>query len=213
MINIHSHSLCENSIYNILLSKDLTSNHYGKVSAGYHPWYLEQTNKNDRLNKYDRVSKMSNLIFIGETGLDKKCSTPFTLQEEVFIEHIQLAIDLKKPLIIHCVRAYQEILHILKMQNFNSPIIFHDYNGSPQLTKKIIKQGHIYFSFGKNLFDPLSQARKSLISIPHRRIFLETDAHDYSIQNVYSKMSELKNITLLELTSIINQNFCTLLKL
>lgn len=134
-----------------------------------------------------------NVIAIGECGLDKVCSTDFALQQEVFIEQIRLANEIRKPLILHCVRAYEELLHLLDGRLVKVPIIFHGFaKQSLPLAKKIISRGY-YLSFGKTLQS--ANMRNMLQLLPIEQIFLETDDDQLSIEAVYNLAATAFSIT------------------
>ena len=73
-------------------------------------------------------SKTDSVLAIGECGLDKACDTNFKLQQQVFTTQVNWANEIKKPLIIHCVRAYGEVLSLLQKNNNKVPVIFHGFN-------------------------------------------------------------------------------------
>ena len=58
--------------------------------------------------------KDASCLALGECGLDKKVQTPLDLQQEVFERQLTLAEKYKKPVIIHCVAAFQELIAIKK---------------------------------------------------------------------------------------------------
>ncbi|KAL8460331.1 hypothetical protein ACS0TY_031249 [Phlomoides rotata] len=119
---------------------------------------------------------------VGEIGLDKGSKgkqIDFTDQVEVFRQQLQLAKELKKPASIHCVRAFGDLLEILKsMGPFPAGLVLHSYLGSAEMVPELSKLG-AYFSFSGFLMSMKeSKAKKMLKSIPRERILLETDAPD-----------------------------------
>lgn len=95
----------------------------------------------------------------------------------------------QKPLIIHCVRAYEEVLAIKKewgTQGDVIPWIFHGFNKKPAVAQMLLRAG-AYLSFGAALLVPGSPAAQSLAICPPGRYFLETDdRNDVSIAAVYA---------------------------
>lgn len=81
---------------------------------------------------------------IGEVGLDKVTSTPFDLQMNILQKQLELAKKYDKPVIIHCVKAYSDLIKI-KKRDFKMQVwIFHGFNTSWQVAEQLL-QMHCYF--------------------------------------------------------------------
>jgi TatD DNase family protein len=185
-INIHTHHTkpVEGiiSIGNLYKDFDAIEPH-SFYSVGLHPWYITQETWQDQFAVVKEKSNLKNVVAVGEAGLDKVCTTVFSLQQTVFAAHIQLANEIQKPLIIHCVRAHAEVIALLKQAEVKVPVIFHGFNKSKELAQQLIALGY-YLSFGKGLE---KQAVQELLStLPAGRIFLETDNSSASIDEIYS---------------------------
>ncbi|MBN2634856.1 MAG: TatD family hydrolase, partial [Prolixibacteraceae bacterium] len=100
----------------------------------------------------------------------------------------------KRPVIIHCVRAYNEILELHIKLKPETPWILHGYTGGPILTKQLAKRG-FNFSFGKSLFNPKSKSIESFRWLPLDRIFLETDEFEGNVEEVYKQAAQLKEVS------------------
>jgi TatD DNase family protein len=72
--------------------------------------------------------KDENCFALGECGLDKITASDFELQKVVFKKQIQLSEKHQKPLIIHCVKAHQELIEIKKELKPKQVWIFHGFN-------------------------------------------------------------------------------------
>lgn len=199
-INIHSHKTkpSAGTITNCLNSFNQlpTSGFY---SIGMHPWYIKAEEAENQFTELAQVATQNNVLAIGECGLDKVCKTDFELQQKYFIKQIQLANTLNKPLIIHCVKAYNEVTNLLQQQNLQVPVIFHGFNKNEVLAKELVNNGY-YLSFGKHLLNPSVSNTFKNISI--EKIFLETDDSDISIEELYRIAALQKNI---EVETLINQ--------
>lgn len=173
-------------------------------SLGVHPWFIQQQNWQAGLQT---MVNHHNLLAIGECGLDKAIKTPLELQMQVFAQQIQLAAQWRKPLIIHCVRAFNQLIE-LKQANPNVKAwIIHGYNGNLQIAQQLIKHG-FYLSFGRALLTENSNAQQTLSILPLERLFLETDAaNDISIGAIYSAAAKIVGINVLTLTQQILANF------
>lgn len=151
-------------------------------SAGLHPWYINAEHWQEDFALLSTTVKAKNMLAIGECGLDKVCATDFDLQVKVFVQHIHLANEINKPLILHCVRAHDDILLLLKKEQNKVPVIFHGFNRNEAIAKKIIEAG-CYLSFGKALLK--KEMQELLSKIPVDRFFLETDDAEISIRDIY----------------------------
>jgi len=146
------------------------------------------------------------VLAVGEAGLDKSIDTPLSVQKQAFEQQVEIAENVNKPLIIHCVRAYSEILYYRKNSNQNIPWIFHWFNSSVQTANDLIGK-NCYLSFGHMLFNENSKAFKSFLSVPPENIFFETDDAGYSIVEIYNQASLLKKMPVEELKKRICTNF------
>lgn len=163
----------------------------GQYSIGIHPWYIHTSHWENQLELLREASQNPHVLAIGECGLDKACDTLFSLQAKVFAAQVDWANEIGKPLIIHCVRAWEEVLQVLLAQGNKVPVVFHGFNKSLPLAQKIIGQGY-YLSFGKSLEQP--GKRKILSGLPADKIFLETDDSAISIRLVYEWAADALSI-------------------
>lgn len=148
---------------------------------GVHPWFIAERTPGwlDTLREHF-VSTPS--AAVGEIGLDKGSMAKhidFADQVDVFRQQLELAKELKRPASVHCVRAFGELLNIMKSVGpFPDGVILHSYMGSAEMVSELAMLG-AYFSFSGFLMDMKSQkAKKMLKSVPQDRILLETDAPD-----------------------------------
>lgn len=208
-LNIHGHKVA--SLKDELVIQNVFPGGNTKLetglfySIGLHPWYIEQETINARLDEIRETVQKPEVIAVGETGLDKIAKTSFDLQIEVFDRHIQISEELEKPLIIHCVRAFNELIQLKKKYKPKLPWILHGFNSKPEVAEMLIHQ-NIFLSFGKALIYPLSNAAQVLAKIQDHQFFLETDDSDYTIKEIYHAAAEIKKIDIDKMKSIILQN-------
>lgn len=174
-------------------------------SIGIHPWYIEKSRLEADLEIIDTKLKNKNCLALGECGLDKRIEIPFDLQIEVFEKQVLLAIKYNKPLILHCVGSFQEIIEIKKKLKIEVPIIIHGFYKNIQIAKQLL-DNNFYLSFGKYLIQN-PEFEKVFEEIPNDRFFLETDSSDYTIEEVYNLASKYKKIEIEKLKKIIQSNF------
>ena len=178
----------------------------GYHSAGLHPWFLSRDNFEHDFNKLTQLIENQSVIFLGECGLDRLKGEDVAFQTQVFEAQIRLAESFSKPVVIHCVKAFNETIAIKKRLKPRVPLIIHGFNQNKILLNDLIKNG-FYISIGTPIFKKESNAAQVLHIIPQERLFFETDDIDLSIKAVYEKAAEVMNIDLKDLKKIISDNF------
>ena len=206
-LNTHTHHLSHQfdvlELYNQFPNElNLNAKIY---SIGIHPAYINSTTIDEETHLINHHILDKNCLAIGEIGLDKLCETDFNLQIEVFEKQIKIAEENQLPIIIHSVRAYQEILHIRKKMNLTVPFIFHGFNKNEQLLQQIIAQ-NCFASFGKNL---LYNKNLQIIfaNLSAKYFFLENDSSEIPIQEIYAFAAELRKISIEELQQQMAENW------
>ena len=206
--NIHTHHSAQDTDYTVAVSSlysDFALASSGRLcSLGLHPWYLE--NHVQLLQELKKYAGLANVLAIGECGLDKLCHTNWNLQLAVFREQIVLADTLCKPLIIHCVRASDELIKIVDEQRPTVPVIVHGFNNKGGIAEKLINNG-MYLSFGAAILNHDSPAAHGLRNIPAEKFFLETDNADVAIGDIYRAAAALRNVTEEEVILQVQHNF------
>jgi len=209
-IDIHTHTFYEAEDTTILLNVFPGDTENLKKpalkSVGLHPWHIEQDTWETNLKLLENLIGSDDMIAIGEAGLDKTIKINYTLQNEIFKRHIAIAEKSRKPLIIHCVRSYSEMLACRKRSDQSVPWIFHWFNANSQIANELIRK-NCYLSFGHMLFNEQSMAFRTFKDIPEENLFFETDDAGYSIQQIYEKAALLRNMSIDKVKMRINDNF------
>ncbi|SEJ10007.1 TatD DNase family protein [Dyadobacter koreensis] len=204
-IHTHPHSVSEDVLFIENLYKNFDHEIMGrKVSMGLHPWYLNADYLDEQIINLAENAEKSEVLAIGECGLDKLSSTDWDLQLKAFQLQIKLARNLNKPLIIHCVRAFSEVLAQLK--TVNVPVIFHGINNKLSLIQPVIDAGY-YLSFGKSLLGGNAAILNTFKITPLEQIFLETDDADIDIREIYKSAAVVKEISEKEIVLQLEKNF------
>lgn len=180
------------------------------TSYGLHPWYLTEGGLEDSLEVLRACLFQNQVVALGEAGLDKVCPTPWALQTKAWETQIQLAEEFQKPILIHCVRAFDEILFSLKNNRISVPVIFHGFNRNARIAEKIIHDGH-YLSFGHHLLHP--NLHPVFKSIPLQNIFLETDDSRTDIKKIYETAAAIHSLPLVNFASQIHLNIENIFKI
>jgi len=187
------------------VSEELVSE---RASFGIHPWDSEVILFSE---VKDEINRFKHLFAIGECGLDKNISVPFKIQKQGFVNQIELCEAIQKPLIIHCVGMFNEIMDLKRSIKPSQTWIIHGFAGHPQLASQLIKENFI-LSFGKSIFKMGSKVVDSFKMLPAGSFFLETDESQKTIQEVYAQASILRNEEINSLKSLLYNQFRTLFK-
>lgn len=173
-------------------------------SIGIHPWDADLQMWS---SEFENIIQHKNCLAIGECGLDKVIDVDLELQKKIFISQLDLAVKYQKPVIIHCVKAFDELIEICKPYQTKIAMIIHGFNKSHQLTKQLIDQG-FYLSLNPSIFkrDDFDFTQLSI-----EKLFLETDDNaSILIEDVYQKAASCFHLKLDELKEKIYINFTTL---
>ncbi|WP_435261704.1 TatD family hydrolase [Tenacibaculum sp. nBUS_03] len=206
-IDIHTHSPQQFpktlSIINTYPNNSTPEN--SPFSVGIHPWHISKGNLELDFKNVEKKIKVKNCLAIGECGLDKLSSTSYDLQISVFKKHVLLSEKYNKPLIIHCVKAFNDIIHLKKAYKTKQQWIIHGFNKNKQIATDLIKN-NINISIGASILKN-NKLQNTIKGIPEEYIFLETDDSNESIKNIYNKFAELKEKDLTLVKQRITENF------
>jgi TatD DNase family protein len=139
---------------------------------GIHPWFAEtaETGWDERLRGLLKQIPAG----IGETGLDKNSRADFTRQQQIFLTQLQMASELRRPLVIHCVKAWGILLELLEEStNPLPPIMIHSFNGSRETLYRLIRLG-CFISFSGRLATE-SNLHPCFLETPLPNLLMETD--------------------------------------
>ncbi|SEQ25233.1 TatD DNase family protein [Epilithonimonas lactis] len=186
-LDFHHHQLSKTGIYNLNLNEEIPA---GKFSAGLHPKDITENWKSD-FEKIKTVSLSEKCLAIGECGLDGIINIDENLQNDIFKAHIHWAEEIHKPIIIHCVRRFSQILHY---KTAKVSLVIHGFNKKENVAQELLDAG-FHLSFGRATLENLS-LQKIIKNLPIQRLFLETDDADFKINKLYEKVAEIKSITL-----------------
>lgn len=209
--NLHTHNSTNNpsvfEIVNIYPYEDINSKYF---STGIHPWYIDTDNVEKHLSIIEQRLHRPNCLALGECGLDKRIDIPLNVQVAIFEKQLLLAKKYQKPVILHLVAAFQELIEIKKRLDVDVPMIVHGFSKNAQVAKQLLDNG-FYLSFGKYLLrNP--ELSEVFSGVPNDRFFLETDTIEEGITEVYAKAAEAKNIDTESLTEIVSTNFKTVFR-
>ncbi|MCX6333325.1 MAG: TatD family hydrolase [Bacteroidia bacterium] len=174
-------------------------------SFGIHPWHLDE-NSHDHLISCVIINAVNpDVALIGEAGFDRIKGPSLELQRKTFEEQVKIAKEHKKPMVIHCVRAWDDLLQEHKKLKPQMPWLVHGFRGKPDLAQQLVSKG-MYISFWFD-FVMKPEAIPLLKSVPKERFFLETDGAGINIMDIYNKVSDDLDISVEELKRTMFLNF------
>ena len=214
-------SICttDDGFSNILDLVNKDSIIYG--TYGIHPHEA----KNFKISKNEIIKKVSSnkkIIGVGETGLDFYYNNSSkTEQINSFLNHINAAIELDVPLIIHSRNAETEILNILsEFVNSKLKILMHCFTGSETFANNLLKFNSYFSASGIITFKNSTDLQNTFKTIPLDRLLIETDSPFLSpdpfrgkrnepsfIIHILKKLASIKQIDTNKLDTITTNNF------
>ena len=200
IFNLHSHSFSDEGIQ--ITQNDFFIKTDQIFSVGIHPWNAKEYD----LYKTQLMGliQSENCLAIGEIGLDKLKGPALELQVEIFKKQITLSEQYQLPVIIHCVKAWNELKFLKRNIKPSQPWIFHGFS-KIGIIDEVLNEG-IYVSFGHRIMKD-QKLLEAAVNIPMEKIFFETDDQPIKIQKIYSTFANAKQISLQELKEIQLENF------
>lgn len=210
IFDVHSHRAKKNTIYSPFSLTEIEP-HFDFISLGIHPWKIKDINADESFVLLNQlISKhQPKLVAIGECGLDKSIDVSLDLQIDIFKQHIALSEKLKKPLVIHCVKAFNEIIELKKEIKPTQKWIIHDFRKNENIAHQLTQHG-IYISLSPSIFKVKKEILNTYLI---EYILFETDDTSFDVNEVFSYFASVKNISANELAEKINYNTQQLFKL
>lgn len=154
------------------------------LSAGIHPWDAERFPAT--------IPGLEDAEAIGEIGLDALRGPAREVQLAALRVQLRLACERGLPVVLHCVKAFEPLMHELKAC-MPRAVIFHGFIGSPQQAQQALAQG-CYLSFGARTFAS-PRTLDALRSTPLDRLFVETDEAPDPIGELYARVAAARGVT------------------
>ncbi|WP_316825672.1 TatD family hydrolase [Pedobacter miscanthi] len=201
-LDIHTHKAATQpgiiSVQSLTLTSDifLAMPKTKPISVGLHPWFAKIDQLELQMKYLTVVSNQTNVKLIGECGLDRLRGENLENQLLILEKQIELAEKINKPLILHCVKCFAELIAIKDRLKVKVPMVIHGFNKNEALGQQLLDKGFL-LSFGIAALKENSGAAKLIKST--ERFFLETDDADVSIEEIYQTAAILKKCTVDEL--------------
>ena len=204
------------NIEKILIIDDMI---YG--TFGIHP---HETENNDvsKITIIESIKKNTKLIGVGETGLDFYYNhSKKNKQIDSFKKHIEAAIEINIPIIVHSRNAEEETFNILNEYKKNKPkILMHCFTGTYKFYKQMEELDSYFSASGIITFNSSKDLQNTFSKIPNNKLLVETDSPFLApipmrgktnepsfIKYTLKKLADIKNIDVSEMVSLTTKNF------
>lgn len=183
----------------------------GWYSVGIHPWRIGTSlggNRQADVSVVRRAAKNllsrelaahPQVLAIGEAGLDKLAEASLEVQMEIFEYQARLAEEVGKPLVIHLVKAVDELLRLKQAVRPSVPWIIHGFRGKAVLAEEYFRHG-FYLSFGEKYQE------EALRRVPVHRLFMETDESPVTVAGLYERAAGVRGVSVEELRKAVQVN-------
>lgn len=174
-------------------------------SSGIHPLYINDGGK-EKLTEIEQAAAAGRIVAIGEAGLDRNSPVGMEIQMELFRRQAEIAARNNLPLIVHGVRAIPEIITVYNKCRAGQNWIMHGFNNRKEVLQDLLCH-NFYISAGRHVMNRESKIYQLLPEIPEDRLFIETDNSDFSIQEIYQRVAERREIAVEKLQQVVRSNF------
>lgn len=162
-------------------------------SVGIHPWDVAALNEGrtplkptEVESELSRLAQHPAVVAIGECGIDHLRGGSIDAQIALTEMHIRISEQVGKPLIIHCVRAVNEVITLYRRYQPRSKWLIHGFRGSVGSAKALLACQRINLSYGEKFHV------EALLATPIDRLYVETDESQQPITEIASRISALK---------------------
>lgn len=172
-------------------------------SVGIHPWHTQTVTDID-LSQLASCALHPQVVSIGETGLDTLRGAPLEWQAQILEQHLLLAQELGKPIIIHSVRSAQQIVQTCRRLGITMPCAIHGMRGNQHVAQTLLDAG-FYLSFGPRF------NHATVLATPRNRLLIETDDSGLSVTEVASLIAPILQLSIPEALTLASQNLLSFL--
>lgn len=161
-------------------------------SIGLHPWEVEADWEERILRSVAPLVHHPQVVAVGEAGLDRLRGGKWEWQVGAFRLQAQLAAEAGLPLVVHCVKAFEELVSLYKSDFKGEQWIIHGFRGKAEQAGQLLRQG-FSLSFGEHYHE------EALRLCPPDRLFIETDESRTDIGQLYARAARIRGVTVGEL--------------
>lgn len=173
------------------------------LSIGLHPWHVDEGRTAQARCDLIPWLSLPQVVAVGEAGIDRLRGGKLELQLAAFEMQARLADELEKPLIVHCVKAFDEVIRLHKTRFPHAPWIIHGFRGKAEQARQLLREG-LFLSFGEHF----NEEAFRLCPLDH--LLMETDESTTDIDQLYLRAASLRGMELEDLRKKVNKNIKSL---
>ena len=175
-------------------------------SLGVHPWRAAENSErlNEAFECMERTVQNGQAVAVGECGLDWAVEVDRGSQTEVFERQLALAKCSDRPVVLHCVRAFEDVMLRLRRAKIERAV-FHSFVGSIQQAERVVREGYFCSFSPRSLASP--RTREVINAIAPSVMLVERDECECSIEEVYEAVATLRKCSVEELREIVFDNY------
>jgi TatD DNase family protein len=210
-IDFHTHNLRGDddtiAMVNLMAGDEVPADYRANTlfSAGIHPWQLTDDNLSELQTELLLTAAHPHVVMIGEAGYDRMKGAGREIQEKAFMFQAALAAEMSRPMVIHCVRGWDDLVAAHRVVRPDRPWVIHGFRGNGSLASSLAKEG-FWFSLGAK-----GLTAEVLDSVTPEKLLLETDDTGQPIADVYRLFEAATGYDEQKAESLIRNNFNSLL--
>lgn len=209
-LDFHTHRLKRSDRGDIT---EIVSVHLGKetdkklYTIGKHPWWTEEVLSSEEIQVFETHFENENCLAMGEMGLDKLKGVSLEKQVAILKSQLDVARNFNQPVIIHCVRAFDQLLKVKNEYPEIKKWCIHGYARHKELAKQLLNNGFCLSLMPQKMTDKYVELVKY---VPLDRLFLETDSMaGIYIEDIYLQVSKILNVSIEALKRQMAENATT----
>lgn len=206
ILDIHTHVVPAPScaVRSLMAGEEVPSGE-GLFSVGIHPWQTAECSA-ALPDEVRRALTLPSVVALGEVGLDRLRGAALDVQAALFRSQALMAEEAGKPVVIHCVRAWAELLALHRELRPSVPWVVHGFRGGAALARQLCGSG-MMLSFGARF------NAEALASVPDEFLLAETDEWTGGIESVIGRMAETRGKDYDTMCDVVAGNTARILKL
>lgn len=164
------------------------------VGLGLHPYFIQAHQKEDVDALEIMLDENTQIIAIGECGIDARFSDTWEQQWQFFNAQLRVAKARKLPVIIHCVQANDQVAKRLRQLKLPAGGLIHAFSGSPEQAQAFIDLGFVLGLGGAATYPRAKRLQRAIQSLPDDAFVLETDSPDMPLCGQQGERNEPANV-------------------
>lgn len=172
---------------------------YPCISVGLHPWQVDEEWEVMVNECIVPALSMPHVVAVGEVGLDKVKGGEWSCQIAAFKAQVMLSEQYRKPLIVHCVKGYDDLIALYKSIRPMQCWIIHGFRGKAIQAAQLTRMG-FSLSFGEHF------CTEAVCACPLDRLFVESDESLLPLDTLYARIAEAKGVSVGRLEEQVRKN-------